>query len=241
MFIEITKCIVQQCTRDYAEGIENCPCNSNCPNGCPCPDFVCPSISWILTLTSKDWFATMNCDFIESSGLLVAQLKTILVNLEQQAPIIIEGDLESKLINFAFEPETEAEDSCSVIWQNQMYVFGGWTYMRQISLVDQCHLKRVGTLPFLLARGACTNFRNDEIFLCFNSNALVGFDKSYYQIISQNFALESTPRKDQSNRCFYAEDPLANFTESTPSTYQHSDTSIASNEGKFIHFVTKKN
>ena len=113
--------------------------------------------------------------------------------------------------------------------------------MRQISLVDQCHLKRVGTLPFLLARGACTNFRNDEIFLCFNSNALVGFDKSYYQIISQNFALESTPRKDQSNRCFYAEDPLANFTESTPSTYQHSDTSIASNEGKFIHFVTKKN
>lgn len=30
------------CNRDYDTMIESCPCMSNCPSGCPCPDYKCP-------------------------------------------------------------------------------------------------------------------------------------------------------------------------------------------------------
>ena len=142
------------------------------------------------------------------------------MNLLQQAPIILDGELESKAIDFVFEPETEAEDSCSIIWQNQMYVFGGWTYQRQISLVDQCHLKRVGSLPFLLARGACTNFRNEEIFLCFNSNALVMLIKKFPS--STSIITQSINKN-------------LNHLLKTKAIDVLSDISIASNESKFIY------
>ena len=30
-----------QCASSYTSEIDNCPCNANCPNGCPCPAYDC--------------------------------------------------------------------------------------------------------------------------------------------------------------------------------------------------------
>ena len=30
------------CNREYDANVENCPCKSGCPNGCPCLNYECP-------------------------------------------------------------------------------------------------------------------------------------------------------------------------------------------------------
>ena len=34
-----------KCNTDFLENFENCPCESGCPNGCPCPNYDCPSVN----------------------------------------------------------------------------------------------------------------------------------------------------------------------------------------------------
>ena len=29
------------CNREYDASIKDCPCQENCPNGCPCPNYLC--------------------------------------------------------------------------------------------------------------------------------------------------------------------------------------------------------
>ena len=29
------------CSREYDDSLKDCPCQENCPTGCPCPDYVC--------------------------------------------------------------------------------------------------------------------------------------------------------------------------------------------------------
>ena len=31
------------CVEQYNENLNNCPCNENCPLGCPCPNYTCAS------------------------------------------------------------------------------------------------------------------------------------------------------------------------------------------------------
>ena len=57
-----TECIVEcdktdsvcltDCSRQYADQIEQCPCKSNCPDGCPCPDFECSTTTVPMVTTT---------------------------------------------------------------------------------------------------------------------------------------------------------------------------------------------
>ena len=40
------------CSRQYAEQIERCPCQSSCPNGCPCPEYQCTTTTTELVTTT---------------------------------------------------------------------------------------------------------------------------------------------------------------------------------------------
>ena len=90
---------------------------------------------------------------------------------------------------FGFGPQTEVWESCSVIINNTMVVFGGANHETQvfelkilvknfqISRVEGCRLVRQGDLPFNLKNGACTRYDiyngpgndNDRrVMLCFD-------------------------------------------------------------------------
>ena len=88
------------------------------------------------------------------------------------APVITDlaGSVKYGGTDFEFDygTNTTVEYSCSINWQGNMYVFGGMSERRQVSLVDGCQLTRNATLPFDLSEGACTNVNNEEIFLCFD-------------------------------------------------------------------------
>ena len=41
---------LENCTSDFLEDIKNCPCEENCPNGCPCPSYDCDDSLAVLVL-----------------------------------------------------------------------------------------------------------------------------------------------------------------------------------------------
>ena len=81
---------------------------------------------------------------------------------------------------------------------------------RQILMVDQCQLKRIGSLAFDVSLGACAQRDNQEIFICFEE-----FD-SY----------------EKAKTCRRAVGQFTNFTRLTNSAYPHGLSRIAVTQGQ---------
>ena len=117
-------------------------------------------------------------------------------------------------VNFKFGESTSVYHSCSTLFKNELFVFGGNSSYydgdrRQISKISGCQLRRIGTLDFDHEFGACTVVNNKKLFLCFNY-------------------LNDSDRK----KCRYSTEPLGKFIEAASSLYRHGSTSIASSECK---------
>ena len=41
------------CNREYDQNIQDCPCKSNCPGGCPCPNYECSQTTAAVTTTIR--------------------------------------------------------------------------------------------------------------------------------------------------------------------------------------------
>ena len=102
-------------------------------------------------------------------------------------------------------------------------VFGGLNQKRQISLIDQCSLNRVGTLEFNFNNGACTT-AYDQVYLCFDERntkqcyTASGRD-SQKSLLDKNCSI-SNP----------VSDPLETFTTLRKSSYSHKTIRIASSD-----------
>ena len=143
----------QKCVREYAENMKECPCEENCPLGCPCPVYQCPVTTTVAstttTIPSRDWILVLNT--MSSS----------------RTPLIIDGTGESEEIDFTLDSNTEVGASCSIVWKSKMYIFGGSNYKRQISAVENCKLAAVGQLNFDMVFGACASRDDEQVFICF--------------------------------------------------------------------------
>ena len=73
-------------------------------------------------------------------------------------------------LDFVFGNRTEADNSCSLQWRNQFYVFGGRTQGRQLSMVNGNRLERKATLDFDFQEGGCTVLNQQTIVLCFGGS-----------------------------------------------------------------------
>ena len=122
-------------------------------------------------------------------------------------PVVVdaEGRMDSNIL-FSHIGETEVYLSCSVMYRNKYYVFGGVRQMRQISELTGCELRRIGSLKFNHAYGSCSTFGDREILLCFDWN--------------------------DNKQCRSAVDPLGDFTKIEPSTHEHEYARTASTQSK---------
>jgi len=96
-------------------------------------------------------------------------------------PVMLDGA--GQLINedqFVFATDTGSYWSCSVVHDGQMLIIGGrgtdeQRSAKQISVLDSCRLRRIGTLPIFFEAGACNTFTtdsgSDETLLCFYMGA----------------------------------------------------------------------
>ena len=186
-----------ECNRDYHENDKECPCQENCPNGCPCPKYPCQET----TSTSPSASTTTSP---------VGQNKTVLVLNSvgpwQPALLINSAGRQDELKCFWAEDDAEASASCSLVWNNRLYIYGGMDNERQISRLDKYSLLVVGALPFDFYRGACTNMAGRKFFLCFNTKNKKG--------------------------CYWSANPLGDFQTVTLASHDHSLTRISSSESK---------
>ena len=96
-------------------------------------------------------------------------------------PAVISDNGDVRFIDtFAYDDQTEVRAklfqieaiklkvnySCSVNFQNEMFIFGGMFIKDQISKVTGCSMTRIGTLDFDFNGGGCANFEDRSIILC---------------------------------------------------------------------------
>ena len=111
---------------------------------------------------------------------------------------------------FSFPSDTEVYNSCSLLFNDKMYIFGGYNEMRQISEIKDCGLKRIGNLEFDFDGGACTVIQSSTLILCFD----------WY--------------RHGGKVCRVANSPTASFKKIPESNFYHYISKIASNGGKSI-------
>ena len=108
---------------------------------------------------------------------------------------------------FSFDDDVEVYKSCSIMWGNEVYVYGGDSQGTQISKITDCRLERVGELALKHRFGDCVNVADELIYLCFDDY--------------------------NTKRCRVGSSPIGQFNdEITPSNYSHQWTRIATNNGE---------
>jgi len=130
----------QNCNRELVQCENDCPFHPGCQGGCPCQNYKC-----------RDRILVVN----SASG--------------QKASIFEWGEKENYIenIDFTYEAETSAYYSCSFVLNGKFYIAGGLKTSRQISLVQDCHLRKSEiTLPISFDNGQCTTLQENS-FLCF--------------------------------------------------------------------------
>lgn len=170
-----------KCSDDYDENIPRCPCQSKCPRGCPCPEYECD----------------------RTEVLILNTLSSVNVPILTNA-----SGREDKNFYFSIDEDAQLKYSCSLTWENELFVFGG-DKIRQISKVTSCHLKPVGQLTFDHRVGDCVNVANNKVVLCFN-------------------VMNNADHK----KCRMASSPTGVFSMMALSRYDHSHIKIATNDGK---------
>ena len=78
-------------------------------------------------------------------------------------------------VEFSFSDQTGSWGSCSTVINGKSFIFGGYDLLSsQISLVEDCRLTRIGSLPVSFSMGACNTFQNSdgisEALLCFGAH-----------------------------------------------------------------------
>ena len=124
------------------------------------------------------------------------------------ALLINSSGRQEQLACFSHEDNTEAYMSCSLLWNNEFYVYGGQEHRRRISKLNQYRLQLVGALKFDFYIGACTNMANRKLFLCFDLS--------------------------DSKRCYWSTKPLGDFQSAQLAFYNHAATRISSSDCEFL-------
>ena len=213
---------LMECVRQYETNVETCPCQAECPNGCPCPTYDCSAITTTTESIQESTSASTSAQTTQTTPAADKNLVLIL-NTENPAniPIIVNstGFVDRNFL-FVYEKETTVYKSCALNWKNELFVFGGEGFgqTRQLSKLIGYQLQRIGSLPFDHQFGSCTNMDNRKLFLCF-----------------QDFA-------NDYRRCRYAYFPEGYYQEIAVSTFEHRHTQIESSDGmkKKLSIVSKK-
>ena len=111
-----------------------------------------------------------------------------------------------EVVNFEFGKDTEVFRSCSLQWQNQYYVFGGYNKKRQVSMVNGNRLEQKATLDFEFKEGTCSILNQNILVLCFDW--------------------------DEAKMCRQSNNPLGSFKKLPSSNYDHRRIRIASFGGE---------
>ena len=122
------------------------------------------------TVQSTTTVADLTYVLVNFSKILDFYFSAVLIlntSLSSTVPVLTNATgREDKDFNFEIDEEAEVRSSCSLTWQNELYVFGGGSKKTQISKVQSCRLAPIGQLAFN-HNGDCVNVAGKAVVLCF--------------------------------------------------------------------------
>merc|ERR1712168_464001 len=83
------------------------------------------------------------------------------------------GDRNAEIVDgldFKLGEGTDLVASCATSFKGNMYIFGGYYINDQVSIINNCALEKVATMPFPLQKGACQARLDDQVLLCFSDH-----------------------------------------------------------------------
>jgi len=128
--------VCSECYRAAFECIDWCPCHDKCPGGCSeCEHWSCGNHTILILNTQSDHIPTL---------------------------MDMHGEL-TEIPQFSYDYDTSAYHSCSTVLNGNMYIFGGQpsgykSFDRQITIVEDCGTRRIGSLPWSFEFGTCNTF-----------------------------------------------------------------------------------
>ena len=137
------------CVSQFKGHTANCPCEENCPGGCPCDDYDCEDITPTVTSTTsvttttiepvaKDAVLLLNTEWSDNVPMVIGYNGKLHLNITQSSLFIandnnnILGEVNDD-INFTFEDNTEVDYSCAASLNDEMWVLGGYNKERQVN------------------------------------------------------------------------------------------------------------
>lgn len=157
-------------------------------------------------LLSKLWFHFSG----KADSILILYFHRGEVEVTKPRSLIISPSRpRSSIATINYDPTTEVFQSCSIVHQNSLYIFGGSNNVtqNQISKLDGCRIRRIGSLGFPFQAGTCA-IANQQIFLCFHI--------------------------DEGKKCHVGLEPLGSFDRIKNSVFTHSMSRIAAANGKAL-------
>lgn len=189
------------CFREYTNNLELCPCQSGCPNGCPCDVYECLDLTTELSTTTTTALTTKTP--LPATEVLILSTSNLL-----NVPVITNAaGRQDRNFVFLYDELAEVNNGCAVTWRNEFFIFGGRSQDKQISKLIGCQLQRVGQLAFNHQFAACANVADEKLYLCFNQAS------------------------GDWNKCRVATSPTSVFAEINRSSHDHRRTRIAASEG----------
>ena len=170
---------------------------------------------------ASDQLWVLFSDTILTGNLSETNASVLILN-EIHQPVLAHqnGEITHQLM-VNFDKRTSAGGSCSVVWENEFYIYGGNldSTKRQISKLDGCMLKGIDILNFDFENGACTNFDDKRVYLCFSRDEP---KQCRFALDAETFLVEYN-----FNSTFWV-----NFKNKEKSNYQHRLIRIASSKSK---------
>ncbi|CAG5109592.1 Oidioi.mRNA.OKI2018_I69.chr2.g4112.t1.cds [Oikopleura dioica] len=97
------------CTVEYSQNILDCPCEENCPNGCPCPHYECEDPE------AEELNSVLIMHGESGRDPALANFQSFTQDLKV-----------SWYHNGPDRLEFSAKEGCSVLYKGRNYLFGGW-------------------------------------------------------------------------------------------------------------------
>ena len=177
------------CNDDSLLSIENCPCMSGCPAGCPCNGYVCQGQTTRITHLGVSWqYPNYHPVFYmtDNLGLLMDDVEYEFVDTYTNSLIYAD---------FAF-------------LRGVLYIFGGNDWEKSVQKVtDDCTVERLDIEPVYghKSTGGIETFE-DKIWLCFHQyKACQTFDGEQFEAVSGR----TTDDHEHGSLCTYENTLLA--------------------------------
>ena len=125
------------CSREFDNHLKSCPCQENCPSGCPCPVYQCiahenTSTTEILSTSTAKLTTSVVTTQSTNQGHLSNNIFAIWDNSLHDGALLTNTNGEQVDVRINFNSDTSAWTLCSVMYQNEIY-FLGWVSLSSLS------------------------------------------------------------------------------------------------------------